>query len=198
MTPVFVDPAVQLRWDAYFADVERFIARAGVDAADLRSALEAHVADSMAAASGGTELERLDIALSRLGRPAEYLRPLLADELIDRGTLSYSPITIARGLMLAALTGSRRTVIALVFGLGYVFLAAFASMAVLWPVWRGHVGVFRNADGSIAAGIVSHSASAQELLGWWSMPIALLLAALLYFALTKGLRAARHRRKPFA
>ena len=194
MTPAFADPAARLRWDGYFAEVSRLLARAGADAAELRGELEAHVADSMTAAPGGSELERLDLALSRLGRPADYLRPLVADQLIERGTRSYSPVTIARGLSHSVLAGSRRTVIALSFGLGYMLLAIFAGMAILKPLWREHVGVFRNVDGTVSAGIVARADGAQELLGWWSMPIALLLAALLYVALTKGLRALRHRR----
>lgn len=194
MIPAFTDPAARRRWDAYFSEIDRLLARADADVAELRGDLEAHVVDSMAAASGGNEGERLDAALSRLGRPIDYLRPLLADELIERGTLTYSPITIARGLSYAVMAGSRRAVIGLAFGLGYLLLAIFAAMALLKPLWGEHVGVFRYADGTISAGIVAQSSGARELLGWWSIPIALLLAALLYVALTKGLRALRQRR----
>ena len=166
MTPAFADPATRLRWDEYFADVSRLLARAGAEAAELRGELEAHVADSMAAGSGGSELERLDLALSRLGQPADYLRPLIADQLIEHGTRSYRPSTIARGLSHSVLAGSRRTVIALGFGLGYLLLAIFTGMAILKPLWGEHIGVFRDPDGRVSAGIVTPSAGAQELLGW--------------------------------
>lgn len=194
MTPAFTDPAARLCWDAYFAKVGHLLSRAGADAAELRGELEAHVADSMAAGSGDSELGRLGLALSRLGEPAHYLRPLIADQLIERGTRSYSPSTIARGLSHSVLSGSRRTAIALGFGLGYLLLAIFAGMAILKPLWGEHVGLFRNADGTVSAGIVARAAGSQELLGWWSIPIALLLTGLLYIALTKGLRVLRHRR----
>ncbi|WP_375381680.1 hypothetical protein [uncultured Sphingomonas sp.] len=187
MTPVFTDPAARRRWGAYFAEVQRLLARAGTDAVGLRDDLEAHVADSMAASSG-SELARLDRALSQLGRPADYLRPLLADGLIERGTRRYSQVTIARGLSHAVLAGSRRTAIALGFGFAYLLLAVFAAMAILKPLWGEHVGVFRNADGTISGGIVAHTDGARELLGWWSIPIALLLAALFYVALARGAR----------
>ena len=98
MIPPFTDPAARRRWDAYFSEIDRLLARADADVAELRDDLEAHAVDSMAAESRGSEGERLDAALSRLGRPVDYLRPLLADELIERGTQTYSPITIARGL----------------------------------------------------------------------------------------------------
>lgn len=187
--PAFTDPAARRRWDAYFAEVDRLLARA--DARGLRSELEAHVVDSMAAAPAGSEAERLDAALARLGRPRDYLHPLLADELIARGTRSYSPVTIGRGLAHAVLAGSRRAVIGLGFGLGYLLLGVFTAMALLKPLWAEHVGLFRSGDGAIRAGIVARPDGAQELLGWWSMPIALLLGALLYVALTRGLRAVR-------
>lgn len=193
MTPPLTDPAARRHWDVYFAEVDRLLAR--VDAAELRADLEAHVADSLdAAAPTGSEAERLDEALTRLGRPIDYLRPLLADELIERGTRSYSPVTIARGLTNALLAGSRRAALALAFGLGYVLLAMFAAMAVLKPLWGQHVGLFRRDDGTISAGIVATPTDARELLGWWAIPIALVLAALLYVVLTKGLRALRPRR----
>ncbi|MGH6613523.1 hypothetical protein [Sphingomonas sp.] len=192
MTPILVDPAAWRRWDSYFAEVDRLLSRAGADAAELRSDLAAHVADSMAAAPGGSELDRLDAALSRLGRPIDYLRPLLADELIERGTRTYSPIMIGRGLFHAIMAGSRRTVIALAFGIGYLLLAIFAAMAALKPLWGEHVGLFRHADGTIGAGIVATVPNARELLGWWSIPITLVLVALLYVAMTRGLRGLRH------
>lgn len=194
MIPAFTDPAARRRWEAYFSEVDRLLARADGDAAELRGDLEAHVVASMAAASGGSEGERLDAALSRLGRPIDYLRPLLADELIERGTRTYSPVAIARGLSCGVMAGSRRAVIGFAFGLGYLLLAVFTAMALLKPLWGEHVGVFRYADGTFSAGIVAQSDGARELLGWWSIPIALLLAALLYVALTKGLRALRQRR----
>lgn len=193
MIPHFADPAARHRWDTYFSEVNDLLSRASADAAELRDDLEAHVADSIAASSGGSELERLDAALFRLGRPIDYLRPLLADELIERGTRTYSPVTIARGIAYAVMAGSGRAAMAILFGIGYLFLAAFTTMAVLKPLWGEHVGVFRNADGTISAGIVARTDHARELLGWWSIPVALLLAALLYIVLTKGLRALRHR-----
>jgi hypothetical protein len=61
-------------------------------------------------------------------------------------------------------------------------------------VWGDHVGVFRLADGQVMAGIVADTDGARDLLGWWSIPLSLLLAAILYVALTKGLRALRRRR----
>jgi hypothetical protein len=57
----FTDPDARRRWDAYFSEIDRLLARAA-DVVELCRDLEAHVVDSMAAASGGSERERLDAA----------------------------------------------------------------------------------------------------------------------------------------
>ncbi|MBS0984544.1 hypothetical protein [Gluconobacter cerinus] len=181
MIPTFTDPAANRLWEDYFVRVNR-----------LLTDLEAHVADSLIANAQGTEMERLQSALARLGQPEEYLRPLLADDLINRGMRTYAPLTIIRGLFHALLTGSRRAATACGFSLGYLCLAIFVAIAVLKPVWRDHVGVFQGENGKIRAGIFSLSGSDHDMLGWWTTPIALLLAALVYMGLTKSLRALRH------
>lgn len=196
MIPTFTDPAANRLWEDYFVRVNRLLTHSGADRKELLTDLEAHVADSLIANTQGaeqsTEIERLQSALARLGQPEEYLRPLLADELIDRGTRTYVPLTIIRSLFHAVLAGSRRATIACGFSLGYLCLAIFVAIAVLKPVWRDHVGVFQGENGKIRAGIFSLPGSDQDMLGWWTTPIALLLAALVYVGLTKSLRALRH------
>lgn len=194
MTPIFADPAAARRWQAYFADVDRLLSKSGDDAVGLRADLEMHILDSLAAQpSGTTELERLEAALARLGRPADYLHPLIADALLERGTRTYAPTPIARGLAHALLAGSKHAATAAIFGLGYALLAAFTAMILLKPVWGDHVGLFRRADGLLGFGIVADTRGARELLGLWVIPIALAVVAALYVALTRALRAARRR-----
>lgn len=194
MTNTLIDPAARRVWDSYFTEVDRLLVRAGAVGTELRADLEAHVADSMAAdPAPGSETERLQRALDRLGRPLDYLRPMLADALIERGGRTYNPLTIARGLGHALRAGSSRAATAFAFVLGYAFLVVFAAMAALKPVWGDHVGLFRYADGALAMGIMSDTAGAEELLGWWSVPIAMVIAALLYAVLTRALRTMRAR-----
>lgn len=123
MNPFLTGPEARRRWTGYFAEVDRVLARADDDAAALRAELEAHVADSMAAASGASELARLDQALARLGQPADYLRPLLADTPIARGTRTCNPVALARDLAYAVLAASRRAAVALGFAAGSAALA---------------------------------------------------------------------------
>lgn len=194
MMPAFQDERAVRRWNSYFAEVDQLLTRVGEDAGELRADLEAHLADSFAVGNpAASESERLESAVQRLGRPADYLRPMIADELLDRGTRSYNPVPLARGLYHSVGAGSGRALVAMGFGLGYFLLAAFAAMALLKPAWGDHVGLFRQPDGSVSFGIVAQTTGARELLGYWIMPIALVVAALLYVVLTRALRALRAR-----
>lgn len=189
MTAPFEDPAAARMWDAYFAVFDRHSAPLGDDADALRADLQQHVLDSMAAQTGPEDpLQWLEAALARLGAPIDYLRPLLADHHIQQATRSYSPLAVGRGLFHTALAGGGRVAGATLFAIGYLFIAAFIAVAVSKPFLSDRVGLFRYPDGSIAAGIVARTAEAQELLGWWSIPVSLGLAALIYLLLTKGLR----------
>ena len=193
MNPSFSDAAAQARWDRYFAEVHRLLRHCGDDVASLEQDLRAHVIDSLATSetadreNNRPERDRLEAALARLGSPASYLRPLLADEFIDRGVRSYRPNLIARGLFHSLLAGSRRAVVAMLFGLGYLFLAVFIAITVLKPFMIDRVGLFRDAHGLVGAGILGRTDGLQELLGWWSIPISLTLSLLLYLALTRML-----------
>ncbi len=193
MIPTFDDPAAARAWRGYFAEVDRLLAGVGeADRAELRADLQTHLMDSFAGDRGG-EADRLASAMRRLGRPADYLRPIIAEQLLEQGTRSYAPAPIARGLYHSLKLGSTRAAVAAGFALGYTMLAIFALMAVLKPVWGDHVGLFREPDGTMSFGIVANASGASELLGLWTIPVALLLTVLLYVILTRALRSARHR-----
>ena len=194
MMPAFHDAAAIREWKTYFAEVDRLLARVGDVGPGLCDDLQSHLAESYATGDPQeSETVRLQSAIGRLGRPADYLRPLLADELLDRGTRSYSPAPIAQGLYHNIRAGSSRAVLGAAFGFGYLLLAAFTAMAVMKPVWGEHVGLFRRPDGSVNFGIIADTAGSHELLGLWIIPIALATAGLLYVILTRSLRAVRRR-----
>lgn len=192
MKPTFHEGAATRQWDTYFNEVDRLLGHIGEDGFGLRDELETHLVDSFAAGdSQQSESARLQTAMNRLGAPADYLRPLLADELLDRGTRTYQPVPIAIGLYHSVRSGSSRAVTGAAFALGYLLLTAFAAMALLKPLWGNHVGLFRQSDGAVSFGIVADTAGARELLGFWIIPIALAMTALLYIVLTRALRAVR-------
>lgn len=194
MIPPFRDPTADRLWQDYFAEVDRLVLRAGDEAAGLNSDLRAHLAESYGASDPQQpEVDRLQAAINRLGRPADYLHPLLADELLKRGSRTYHPAPIARGLYHAVRSGSYKALVGALFALGYGLLASFTAMALLKPLWADHVGLFRNPNGTVSFGIVAETAGARELLGLWIIPIAAAVALIFYVMLTRSLRAVRWR-----
>lgn len=187
MMPEFSDPAAQRLWADYIGEVDRMVALIGPEAAELSDDLRAHLADSFASDTTGTEIERLRRAINRLGQPSEFLRPMLADELLQRGTQSYNPSLISRGLYHTIRGGSRRAFTAIAFAAGYIALAIFAAMTLLKPFFGDHVGLIRGPNGSLTFGLVSDG-SGEELLGLWSIPLTLAVCAMLYVLLTRALR----------
>ena len=187
MMPEFSDPAAQHLWADYIGEVDRMVALIGPEAAELADDLRAHLADSFASDTTGTDIEGLRRAIDRLGQPSEFLRPMLADELLQRGTQSYNPSLISRGLYHTIRGGSRRAFTAITFAAGYIALAIFAAMTLLKPFFGDHVGLIRGPNGSLTFGLVSDG-SGEELLGLWSIPLTLAVCAMLYVLLTRALR----------
>ena len=185
--PAFTQAAARALWTGYVSEIDRMVALIGPDAAELADDLRMHLADSFASENTGSEAERLQRAIQRLGRPEDFLRPLLADGLIERGTARYSAPLISRGLYHAIRSGSGRAGRAGLFALGYLLLVIFAAMTVLKPFFGDHVGLIRGANGSLTFGMVS-TGGGEDLLGLWSVPLTLALCALLYILLTRLLR----------
>jgi hypothetical protein len=193
MMPAFEDPQAARMWQAYFADVARRLKAVDPDQArELQADLEAHLADSLASLDPTLpECIRLDDAIRRLGRPIDYLRPVVADDLLARGTDGFRPIALARGLYHSLWLGTRWTFFGLIFGLGYLALACLAVLALIKPLWPSHVGMFEKGSTFAGLGALSDIGGTRELLGWWFEPLALCLTAALYVLLTAALRGLR-------
>lgn len=186
MTPPFSDPRAQQRWDTYFAEVDRLVALAGTDAAGLDTELRQHLADSWAAKTDGSADQRLALAIAQLGDPEDFLRPLMADAVLDRASRSYNPATVTRGLGLAIRAGSRRAARGVMFAAAYVLLAIFAAMSLLKPFLAQNIGLIRGADGSLTFGITDTAGT--DIMGYWSIPLTLAACAVIYLLLTRALR----------
>lgn len=187
MTHHFDDPATCQMWDRYFAELDQLIVPLGEDGRELRDDLEQHLLDGLVAGRASTPVQLRD-ALAKLGRPIEILRPVLAESYLSQGAQNFNPVTISKGLFHTLLAGGSRVLAGFAFAIGYMFIAIFVAIALAKPFWDEHVGVFRYPDGTMAAGFVARSAAGEELLGWWFIPVALTLAALIYILLTKGLK----------
>ena len=187
MTDVIVlrDPEADRVWREYFENVTshaRYLS--AHDRAELILELEDHARSSLRA-TGKSDADHVRVALRELGDPAEYLRPIIAYELLARAGSSLNPVPLVKGLTLLVGQTFRTSLWALTALFGYTLLAIFVAMALGKGVFPGHIGFFVFPDGSTLFGIGRDTGGAKEMLGWWSVPIALAGALLLYVFLTR-------------
>jgi hypothetical protein len=183
-------------WHTYMEEASRVVADLpAAEREDVLLELASHVSASVSADSGGlSEADTMRAALQRLGSPNEFLRPMLADSLMDRGTANYHPGLLAKGLYHSLFGGLKSFTVALAFGLGYLTLAIFGVMALFKAGFPRHIGYFVYPNGTRVFGITGESGTARDILGYWIVPIAITVVIVLYVLLTRGLRSSRARR----
>lgn len=131
----------------------------------------------------------LDAALQGFGPAEDYARAFVEEYRLVGAVSAPGPLPLLR----EALAVAGRSVLgflgALVFGSLYLLALALVLVALVKPVLPQQTGLFVDGDG-IALGIVTaeSAAGAEERLGYWVVPLALLGALLLYVVATRLLR----------
>jgi hypothetical protein len=168
--------------------IERYLARLRrrlreipePDARDILDEIRSHLLDR-AAASGAVTADAVARAIDALGPPEDLASAYLLDDLVTRARLSRSPWLILRGLFWWAslsLAGIAALAVSLV---GYVAAGAFALCALLKPIHPDTAGLWLLPDPdatvlSLRLGFGTPPAGSRELLGWWIVPLGVLLA----------------------
>ena len=153
------------------------------DVNDIVEEIRAHILDKT---SGGAASNDVAATLAALGTAEELASRYRSDELLQRAQISRSPLTRLHGLFRWATLSIVGFVVFCVSVIGYALgggLVVFAGLKVIWPrqtgLWRtsypdGTWGLsFSFSSGNAPAG--------HELLGWWSLPICLVLGTGLLF-----------------
>jgi hypothetical protein len=136
----------------------------------------------------------LDVAgvLARLGSPEHLASLYAAERLLVRAERGGSPWLLATALLRWASVSAA----------GYLLAAGFFIAALVKPFAPGRVGLWRTADAlSLHLGLAGGPAPrGEELLGWWIVPIGLLLGAAAAWLTARLARWAirRFRPQPFA
>jgi hypothetical protein len=155
----------------------------GAEVDDIVAELRSHVRESGAPAREATEGE-VTAVLARLGSPSALAASYLADRLLGAAERTRSPWRLLRGL-------SRWAALSAVGGFalcGVVFgytLATSFFVAALAKLFRpDRAGLFRTAGGdqlSLRLGLSGSPAQpGEELLGWWIVPLGVLLGGMAY------------------
>jgi len=151
------------------------------DREDIVMELNSYIYEYMNENREGDEIQRLLEIIKRLGAPEEMLPAVIADKKMAEATRTFNPKHVLKALYLNISNG----VSYVIFSILYLFLFCFAFLAVAKVFFPRNVGLFTG-DHGYFFGLFTHSSieGTQELLGFWFIPIVLLISVGLYFLIT--------------
>lgn len=147
--------------------------------------IEAHIRDSAEESGAG-----VSAILARLG-PAEELAAQYRDGLlVRRASTSFSPPLLLRATLRLATKGIAGVIVFFLGLFGYAIGATMVISALFKPFQPANTGVWFTESRTIDSGILypPPPSSAHELLGWWFIPIMLVLGSLTLLATTFAIR----------
>ena len=175
-------------WENYFKRVKRVLKPAPLkQREEILLELQGHLIESIRNDTSVNEADKVLNAIEKLGDPDEFLRPIVADKLFSDASKTLNPKNIILGLGFNFYSNIKRAFVAFLFSLGYIACVVFALMAVLKVFFPKHVGLLRSKTGSITLGF-DLSKGNTDILGYWIIPVCLIISILLYIILTKSFK----------
>jgi Protein of unknown function (DUF1700) len=188
---MIMEPDTQQRIEAYLSRLRaRLRGMNGENTREIVEELRAHIIDK-AAASGDVTASGVEAALAALGSPEELASQYMTDDLLARVEVSRSPLSILRSLFRWASLSVVGFFVLLGSMVGYVLGSSLILCALLKPFHPRSAGLWASRDStgdlllSIWLGFGSAPASGRDVLGWWIVPIGLLVGSGLVIATTR-------------
>jgi hypothetical protein len=173
----------QAHLDTYLAQVHRHLG--GLSEADARETLaelRSHVLDRT---EGQLSPAAVEAAIAALGSPREVARLNVTERVASALEADRSALSVLRAtgrLASLSLFGFLSFLVSLT---GYLLAAGFLVTALVKPFAPNRAGLWRLADPkdafSFSLGVSNHPPPAQELLGWWIIPIGLVTGVVLAY-----------------
>ena len=181
--PTFTQKQAQSTWSDYMRKVESLCGSLDKrQTADILAELKAHLLESYIQLNSGDEASRISAAISKLGRPEDFV-PLWVEERLLEGA---QPGATTRNLYFLlrnnALRGVQQVAFSMIAGLGYMLSFYFFIRATLKIFYPEYVGLYLTPSGIPFLAYVDAD-EFTELLGYWLIPIGLATAVLLQFFL---------------
>ena len=190
--PKFSDEISQRIWNNYIRRVEKVLRKMPRQKqSEITLEIKSHILESFQQAEGEDEPNRLLNTIDKLGDPEEFLKPIIADNYFLDASSTLNPKSIVYGLINKFFTGIKNAILSITLGLGYLFLVVFALLSLLKLFLPGNVGVFVGSQSGIKNKVIigyTTSPFGQEIMGYWIIPVRLIIALVLYIGLTKLLR----------
>jgi hypothetical protein len=157
------------------------------DVEDIVEEIRVHILDKT---SGAAATDTVAATLASLGTPEELASRYRTDDLLQRAQVTRSPFVSLRSLSRWATLSFAGLVVFLVSVVGYSLgggLVIVAALKLMWPRATGFWMEFypdgspKSASGGFGSGYISQPPPGREVLGWWLVPIGLVLGGALLF-----------------
>jgi uncharacterized membrane protein len=125
------------------------------------------------------ELEALLNSIENLGAPEEVLKPLVADNLLDKATKTFNPAHVFKALV----SNFGNGIIYIVFSFLYLFLGIFIFL-IFAKIFGSNVGLYFKDGEFQVLGMVNNVAAYEEVLGHWYIPAMLGALVVVYLFIT--------------
>ena len=147
---------------------------------EIVAELRSHILER-ASSGGDVTAESVKAAVQVLGSPAELARDYARDDVLARAETSRTPLRLLDSLFGWATMSVAGFVVLIITVLGYFLGAAFVIVAALKPFHPATAGLWSLSDRpgdlelSLRMGFGTVPANGHELLGWWIVPLGLVL-----------------------
>ncbi len=157
------------------------------DVNDIVEEIRAHILDKT---SGDGPRDTVASTLAALGTPEELASRYRTDELLKRAQITRSPLVSLRSLFRWATLSFAGLVVLVVSVFGYSLgggLVIIGALKLIWPRATGFWMEFypdgspKSASGGFGSGYASQPPPGREVLGWWLVPVGLILGTALLF-----------------
>ncbi len=182
-----LDQPLQTRVDAYLMRLRRSLGELPPEEVnEILREIRSHILDR-AEASGEMTDETLARILKELGQP-EDIGPLYqADAMVARARSSFSPILILRTTIRWAMMSIGGFLTFIAGLLGYGLALALIISAFLKPFMPDRIGAWASSSGFVI-GVHDPAVRSVDILGWWMIPVGLILGAAFLIITTRFLR----------
>jgi uncharacterized membrane protein len=141
----------------------------------------------------GEELAGVEIVLAGLGPAEKLAEQYRTGLLLQHARRSISPLVILRATMRWARTGVEGFAVFLIALLGYAAGVGFLVLALLKPIFPDRTGLWVGPgvfEFTFRMGLKPsyYTSSVHEVLGWWFLPVCLIIGSLSMLATTKAIQ----------
>ncbi len=184
---LFTEPEVAAIWDRFFNRISAICRPLpNHHRQEIMLELQDHLFESFARQPGDSEATRLEQAITKIGDPEEFVKPMVADHQLANAGRTMNPRSVFLGLQFNMARGTKAVLTSLLFGLGYLLSLAFLLVAIGKPFSPESIGLFAHTGGGYSLGIFDQPPQgATELVGYWIIPIGIAVSVVSYWVLTR-------------